>query len=85
MHSLNFSEEDIHRFYEIEVFLRNTYIINPIWLKKLVKFIDHAIREVTVNENLSKIMNDDAHYREQKLEVAQTIFHTDHYCWYVFL
>ena len=83
--SLNFSTEDMKRFENIEVFLRNTYIVNPIWLKKLVKFVENATREVIMNEELSTLFKQNAHYREMKMDVAQSVFHAGYYQWHPFI
>jgi hypothetical protein len=70
-----------------EVFLRNSMLIRPSWLKRLMQHMSEAMTLVTTNATLSAAFATDAHYQEAKYrkKTAQIVFKTPYYQWHPFI
>jgi len=87
LRTMGFSDADIRKGDKAEVFLRNSILIRPAWLKKLSKFMISAIDVVQTNSTIHEDFITDAHYQESiyRKAVAQRVFHTDYYQWHPFI
>ena len=84
---MGYKEKDIRNNDKIEVFLRNSMLIRPNWLKKLSNFMINSINEVNNNKTLHTKFATDAHYYESKYrkKVSERVFHTKYYQWHPFI
>lgn len=82
-----FTEQEIRAQDSVEVFLRNSMIIRPRWLKRLTQHMSEAIQLVVTNASIQAAFATDAHYQEAKYrkKVAETVFHTPYYQWHPFI
>lgn len=87
LRTMGFNEKDIRKGDRAEVFLRNSILIRPAWLKKLSKFMISAMDIVQTNATIHADFITDAHYQESiyRKAVAQRVFHTDYYQWHPFI
>ncbi len=87
LRTMGYSDVDIRKGDKAEVFLRNSILIRPAWLKKLSKFMISAMDVVQTNSAIRDDFVTDAHYQEAiyRKAVAQRVFHTDYYQWHPFI
>lgn len=85
--TIGFTNQQIRASDRAEVFLRNSMIIRPTWLKRISKFMISAMDVVDHNATIRAEFATDAHYQEAiyRKAVAQRVFHTDYYQWHPFV
>ncbi len=82
---VGFSEPQIRAMDNTEVFFRNTFLVRPVWMTRLVSFMNQSMHAVTHSAETTRVLSTDANYREGKLVVSRTVFGGDHYFWHPFV
>jgi hypothetical protein len=85
LNALGYSMERIRELDDIEVFLRNSFIAKPAWMKTACRFMTKAMKTTVANGSVLSLMQRNAHYGSATPKVAMKIFKTTYYQWHPFI
>jgi hypothetical protein len=83
--AMGYTQSQIRAADGVEVFLRNSFIIKPKWMRRLIEFMRMAMEITNTNANVSTLMQRDAKYKAGVARVAKRIFRTNYYMWHPFV
>lgn len=79
LNKLSYSALQITKLSRKRIFARNSFLIRPHALIKLMKFMNEAMMLSILNDEVRLQLKRDAHYKSMNRSVASQIFHTDQY------
>ncbi len=79
LNKLSYSSTTISKLSRKRIFARNSILIRPHALIKLMKFMNEAMMLSILNDDMRLQLKRDAHYKSMNKSVASHIFHTDQY------